>query len=268
MTTPAPPFYLDWTFWAAVVAVLALVLSQLPPLSILFRRAALALQPYDRLNVTHYVGNPNVNLHVQLTNTGGRAVRVASMTLKITRDDGATTTLPAQTFAWPDDTDATMIFTPLVLEPGDEWAAFISFFVPFSTTDEREFKRIAKDLRADINAKLRARRLEKGEEPKEMVEADAARVAPLIAFFRAKRFWQPGEYAAELTATCDPARATSTRRFRFTLFESDVQDLDEREARYKNGAGVYFTDTEQVEVSPRIRELDQGVKSFPATGEG
>jgi len=256
MPPSPPPFYLDWTFWTAVVAVLAVVLSQLPPLRILFRRAALALQPYDRLNVTHYVGNPNVNLHVQLTNTGGRDVRMVSLTLKITRDDGATITLPAQTFTWPDDTNAAMIFTPLALEPGDEWAGFVSFFVPFSATDEREWKRIAKDLRADIDTKLRAHRLVAGENPKEPVEADPARVAPLTAFFRAKRFWQPGEYAVQLTATCDPTRATITRRFRFTIFESDVQDLDEREARYKYGAGVYFTDAEQVEVNPRIRELD------------
>src|SRR5207245_8510225 len=107
---------------------------------------------------------PNVILHVQLINTGGRGIRVVSLTLKLTRDDGATTTLPAQTFAWPDDADASMIFTPLVLEPDEEWAAFVSFFVPFSATDEREFKRVAKDLRADINAKLRARR-RVGEDP-------------------------------------------------------------------------------------------------------
>jgi len=164
------------------------------------------------------------------------------------------TTLPAQTFAWPDAATASMIFTPLTLEPDEEWAAFVSFFVPFSTTDEREFKRLAKDLRADINSKLIARR-RAGEDPKELVEADVARVTPVTAFFRAKRFWQAGEYAVRLTAACEPAKATVTRRFRFTLFESDVQDLDERETRYKNGAGVYFTDAEQVEVNPLVREL-------------
>ena len=255
-TPPTAPLYLDWTFWTAVVAGLALVLSQLPPLRVLFRRAALTLQPYDRLNVTHYLGNPNVNLHVQLTNTGGRAVRVFSLTLRITRDDGATVTLPAQTFTLPDDTDSSMIFTPLALEPDDEWATFVTFFVPFSVTDEREWKRLAKDLRADVNAKRTAYRLQAGEEAKEALEADPAKVAPISGFFRAKRFWQPGEYAARLTAECSPPRASVTRQFRFTLFESDVQDLDEREAHYKYGAGVYFNDTEEVAVNPRIRDLD------------
>jgi len=34
MPTPA---YLDWKFWSAIVALLALVLSQLPPLHLWFR---------------------------------------------------------------------------------------------------------------------------------------------------------------------------------------------------------------------------------------
>jgi len=43
------------------------------------------MQPYARLIVTHYVGNPNVILHVQLTNSGGRDIRVVSLTLRLTR---------------------------------------------------------------------------------------------------------------------------------------------------------------------------------------
>ncbi len=88
MNPTPPPFYLDWTFWAFVTAALALILSQLPPVRLLFRRATITLQPYDRLNVTHYLGNANAHLHVRLRNTGGRAVRVSSLSLLLTRDDG------------------------------------------------------------------------------------------------------------------------------------------------------------------------------------
>ena len=254
MNPTPPPIYLDWTFWAFVVAALALILSQLPSVPVLLRRAAITLQPYDRLNVTHYLGNPNINLHVQLRNTGGRAVRVSSLSLEITRDDGKTMTLPAQSFTRPEGPAGTLIFTPFTLEVNKEWANFVSFFVVFSAADERESKRLAKDLRADINAKLLAFRL-RGEESKDFVEAEPARVEPLLAFFREHRFWQPGEFSARLIATCDPSRASVTRRFRYTLFESDVQDLDEHTLRYKNGFGVYLTDAQVIEVYPRIQSL-------------
>src|SRR5438874_532991 len=152
-TTPPPPIYLDWTFWAFVVAALALILSQIPPLPVLFRRAAVTLQPYDRLNATHYLGNPNVNLHVQLINTGGRA--------------------------------GSFIFTPFTLELGREWVNFVSFYAVFNTADERESKRLTKDLRTDIDAKL----LAQPPDANALVEADPARVAPLQAFFDAREFW-------------------------------------------------------------------------------
>jgi|SRR5450759_4086324 hypothetical protein len=104
MSPTAAPFYFDWTFWTAVVAVLALVLSQFPPVRVLLRQTRLSMQPYDRLNVTHWLGNPNVNLHVQLVNTGGRPVRVRSLVLELSPDDGAQFSLPAQTYSRADGT--------------------------------------------------------------------------------------------------------------------------------------------------------------------
>ena len=250
-TTPPPPIYLDWTFWAFVVAALALILSQIPPLPVLFRRAAVTLQPYDRLNATHYLGNPNVNLHVQLINTGGRAVRVSSLALELTRDDSRKMTKPAQTFSRADGTAGSFIFTPFTLELGREWVNFVSFYAVFNTADERESKRLTKDLRTDIDAKL----LAQPPDANALVEADPARVAPLQAFFDAREFWAPGEYTARLMATCKPARASVVRNFRFTLFESDVQDLRERTGRYRYGFGVYLTDNKVTEVYPRIQGL-------------
>ena len=75
------------------------------------------------------------------------------------------------------------------------------------------------------------------------------------AFFDAREFWAPGEYTARLMATCKPARASVVRNFRFTLFESDVQDLRERTGRYRYGFGVYLTDNKVTEVYPRIQGL-------------
>jgi hypothetical protein len=254
--TPAP-FYLDWTFWTAVAAGLALVLSQLPPVHVLFRRTRLSMQPYDRLNITHWLGNPNANLHVQLLNTGGRAVRVRSLVLELSPDDGATFSLPAQTYARADGTPGTsFLFTPFTLERDKEWASFVHFFTPFNLNEERISKRLTKELRADIAAKFQNQPQE-ARDRKELVEADAAHVEPLQEFYTNKKKWRPGEYTGVLKLNCEPAQASQNRRFRFTLFEADIQELDERpSSRYKFGAGVYFNDPDQTEVYPRIKDLD------------
>ena len=252
--SPIPaPFYFDWTFWTAVVAVLALVLSQLPPVRVLLRQTRLSMQPYDRLNVTHWLGNPNVNLHVQLLNTGGRPVRVRSLVLELSPDDGAEFSLPAQTYSRADGTPGSFLFTTFSLEPDKEWASFVGFFAPFSMNDERTSKQLTKELKADINAKVAS--LPQEARGKQLVEGDAEFVKKLQEFYRSKRRWRPGEYTAVLKLQCEPEQASQVRKFRFTLFEADIQELDERASRYKIGAGVYFTDAEQTEVYPRIKDL-------------
>jgi hypothetical protein len=107
-----------------------------------------------RLIVTDFLGNPGVYLHLRLRNTGGRTVLVSSVSLRITRDDGPATTLPAQFFARPESSANELIFTPFQLEAEREWVNFVHFFAPWSTTDERESRRLIRDLRLDIDAKL------------------------------------------------------------------------------------------------------------------
>jgi hypothetical protein len=252
---PIPaPFYDDWTFWTAVIAILALILSQLPPVRVLLRQTRLSMQPYDRLNVTHWLGNPNVNLHIQLLNTGGRPVRVRSLVLELSPDDGAEFTLPAQTYSRADGTPGSFLFTPFSLEPDGEWASFVGFVAPLSMNDERTSKQLSKELKADINIKLRNQSQE-ARDRKELVEGDAGCVDKLQEFYKSKRRWRPGEYTAVLKLQCEPNQASQVRKFRFTLFEADIQELDERASRYKIGAGVYFTDAEQTEIYPRIKDL-------------
>jgi hypothetical protein len=255
MSSTPVPFYLDWTFWTAVVAILALVLSQLPPVRVLFRRTRLSIQPYDRLNVTHWLGNPIVNLHVQLLNTGARRVLVRSMVLELSIEQEAKLSLPAQSFSRADGTPGTFLFTPFGLEPDKEWANFVSFFAQFSMSDEHISKQLTTELRADIEVKLRNQSQE-ARDRKELVEGNAKCVENSQEFFKSHNRWRPGEYTAILKLQCEPAQASRVRTFRFTLFEADVHELVERTSRYKYGNGIYFPDNYQTEVYPRIKDLE------------
>jgi len=46
-------FYQDWTFWAVLVAAIAIILSQIPPIHVLIKRAKLDMELYSRINITH-----------------------------------------------------------------------------------------------------------------------------------------------------------------------------------------------------------------------
>jgi len=255
MTPPPTPIYLDWIFWTAVVAMLALVLSQLPPLRVLLRRTRLNIQLFDRLNVTDSLGNPNVNLFIQLINMGGRSIRVLRMHLEFEADDRTKFVLPAQRLSRPDKADTYLLFTPFNLRPDDEWSHFVNFFEPFSMNDERIVKQATKDLRSDIEDKIERRRKLAGDQ-NGLMEAESKFVDKFQEFYKSHYKWRPGEYTAHLRIECTPKRATQIYTFRFTLFESDIQELDERTTRYKYGAGVYFPDHQATEVYPRIRNLE------------
>src|SRR5712691_6475060 len=92
------PFYLDWKFWSVAVAVIALILSQLPPIHILLRRAKLDVEAYSRMLLTHKVGNPNAQLHLIISNPGGRELRIKGILLRLRRGTEDEFVLPAQNY--------------------------------------------------------------------------------------------------------------------------------------------------------------------------
>lgn len=234
------PFYLDWQFWSAVVAGVALLLSQLPPLHVLFRKARLSCEAFSRMHITHKVGNPNAQWHLIIENTGGRSLRIKEISLHFRKAGGTGFELPAQSYLrTPDSTDAVM-FTPFRLAPGEEWAHIISFFNLFTRDDEKEYRRLESDIRSDILSQK-----ELPENKEKYCEASTATVQELIAFFRQHFKWQPGEYDFELKVITDREEANISRNFRFSLFESESKELFEYSEMYRFGAGVYWVSPAQ-----------------------
>lgn len=229
------PFYLDWTFWAVVVAFLALVLSQLPPIHIMLRRAKLDVEAYSRIHLTHKIGNPNAQLHLIISNVGGQEVKVKSIVLHFKRGDEDSFTLPAQNYLQaPGDKD-TVLLTSFKLKPKDEWAHIVNFLNFFSRTDEKAFRQIESNLKSDIFEKM-----EIPENKDKVVEATSSNVQPVIEFFQHRFRWAHGEYEIALEIQTEPQRASVLKRYRVTLFESDSTELRSYADDYKIGAGVYW----------------------------
>lgn len=91
---PGISFYLDWKFWSFAVSFLALLISLLPHTKRL-KRARLDCDVYQKIHISHKVGNPNAQAHIILTNVGGREVRVKGMALKFQRNGAELFPLPA-----------------------------------------------------------------------------------------------------------------------------------------------------------------------------
>lgn len=238
MTPPdsaAIPFYFEWEFWTALVAFLALVLSQLPPLYSLFRRGKLKLEAYERLNLSHLMGNSNAQLHLIVMNEGGRPVRVKQMTLTFRREAEPPWELKGRGYYQSIGDASAVLLTPFTIGARQEWAHTVNFITPLSRQDEQRLRQLQSALRNDIQTKKAL-----PENADSVVEAAPNTLNPVLAFYQQKFKWEPGEYAVTVTIITEPSKATLTKAYRMTLFESDAADLRSYRDEYKYGLGVYF----------------------------
>lgn len=233
--TPTPLFF-DWQFWAAVVAALALVLSQLPPVHLWFRPRRLEVEVHSRIQVTHKVGNPNVGMFVSVRNTGGRELRIRSLRMVLTRDNIPLVILPAQNYFESPSSQSSVLFVPFSLKPGETWAYGTNFLNFFDRATEKLYREAESTLGADIRRKIQAR----AEDDRQPVVAEPELVAPFMKLFDQLFIWQPGEYVAELIVDAEPGSASFSRKYRFTLYESDSAELRTHTDDYKFGGGVSY----------------------------
>ena len=249
MTTVNSPLYLDWSFWAVVVAGIAIVLSQLPPVHLWFRRARIDVEPYSRIHITHKVGNPNIQLHLILGNIGGRTVRVKGLTVGIQRDGKSVAGFPAQNYLQNPSDKTTILFTSFPLKPKEEWAHIVNFLNYFSREDEKRYRSAESKLRDDILEKRKIL-----EDKDTLVDATEQSISPLITMFNEKFVWHPGEYKMAISVITANDRANVTKSYRFTLFESDSSDLSKVKDDYRYGDGIYWDSGKHAGVIVQITE--------------
>ncbi len=223
---------MNFSFWTVVIAATALVLSQLPPIRDWFKRPQLDVEVYRRLGLTHRIGNPNATLHLVLINTGGRIFRVKDLSLRFFRDGNMLFKLPAQNYIPQSATPSMpLIFTPFTLRPGEEWANQVNFLNFFDRAEDRRYRAMESAIRTNIHSKAPAA-------PEALVEADLQYVEPLMEFFEGKFDWLEGEYRIELSVNAD--KTSCEKSYRFTIFESQSEDLRGLADHYKYGSGVYW----------------------------
>lgn len=236
MPTLQAPFYLDWQFWSAFLAVLALILTQLPPIRLWFRRSRLEVEVHSRVQLTHKVGNPNLGMYVGIRNIGGREVRVRSINVALSRDAQPLGTYPVFSFFETTSSSSAVLFVPFTLRPSETWAHGANFLRVFDRNTEKLFRERDSRLRADIRRKLAAR----AEDDKELVVADDANVTPFQEMFNRLFVWLPGEYTLDLQIEVESGQTAFGRRYRFTLFESDSEELRSHTDDYKHGGGLAY----------------------------
>lgn len=245
-------FYYDWTFWSAFAAIAALIISLSPHIILLVRRPRLEVEVQSRIGVTHKVGNPNIWMFVSIRNTGGKKIKLKSLSINLKRGD-MNCFLPSPNYYETISSQSPVLFIPRELKPGDYWEHGCNFVRELERNMEQNYRKAESALRADINTKRAVL------PPNHLtpVIADSKLVDTLLNMFNEQFIWHPGEYTIELNIEAIPASASYRKKFRFTLFESDTDDLKAYAQDYKFGAGIYFHEPTHVVLSiPIYQSID------------
>ena len=235
-----PPFYLDWTFWSFVTAAVAIVLSQLPPISQLMSKLKLNFDVYGKLGVAQELSYPNVRALMGIRNTGAKPVRIESISAELFHEGKAIASLSGL-FFWPaPDAKQSMFFTPLILQPGDEWIRNVDFMESLSQQADKSLAQLRADAREYLYTKTNARSMQ-FVPPHSQVEVTSELQTRINRLLEKQFVWAVGEFEVVFCLRADGVMNT-TKRYRFTLHESDVKQMQDEMGRFKYGVGVAFPD--------------------------
>lgn len=232
------PLYLNWSFWAVFVATIAVILSQTPPIKELIKKAQLDLEVYSKISITHKIGNPNLQLHLILSNIGGRNIRIKDITVSISRDGNHLATLPAQNYLQNQNDQSSLLFTTFSLKPNQEWAHITNFLNFFNREDENEYQNIEGAMLADYRE--HAKKLDTDADKDHMIEHPQNLVDKAFNFYSSKQIWKSGEYLMKVNVVTNKNTADISKAYRFTVFESHAEQLAVITEHYKFGGGIWW----------------------------
>lgn len=226
-------FYLNWTFWSFVVAFTALILSQLPKINVWFKGKKVDLEVHNRVTVTHSFGNPNINLYLGISNKGRAKIKFKKIELRISKERQTIANLICSSFFETSSSQSANLFFPFELSSDGSWDHSCWFMVDLDRNTEQKLRGLISALDTDISNKINAKT-----NKNELVEASSDLVEPLVECDEKAFIWEPGEYYIEIKLLTEPFIEV-TKKFRFTLFETDTKELKDYSNDYKYGMNYY-----------------------------
>lgn len=229
-------------FWSTVIAVFALILSQLPPLRDLFKPRELRIFVPETLALAHYMGNLQLWAFLALYNTGGSSITVQKIECVIIGEDGLPWRLPAQTYTptlaqtAPGQPAPELLMGWISLKPDENWAQTLRFYKVWSIKEEEDVTEISANIRTDVNAKLKL----KAPFDNNPVQAEPELVKKAKDFFEKKFTLTKGSYTLLIAARSEKNEVLRVRGFEFTLFDNQIRSLRAPADDYKLGWGIYL----------------------------
>ena len=222
--------------WAVVISIVAIVLSQLPPLSTWLPQAELTAEIGDKIALPTNIGIPGYEFLVDLDNTGNRSLTLSNFRVELLWPNGTVKQAPAVSYFSPSDNGQIFSLTTVRLKPADHWSKFLVFYPSATPTEEEQISRLTLQINGSIFSKRSTLPASKYT-PEVIVPADPNFAAEAVDFFNHRFDLEKGAYKASLL--CDENGGTVTiKKFGFSLYDYHIQTLRSQADDYKYGWGI------------------------------
>ena len=156
---------MDWSIlkdpsvWSAFVAVVALILSQLQPISELIKGVKIKITVPEQFMLYHFIGNIQINLLIGIHNIGGRSVSISRLECLITDAQRHIWHLPSRTYlsrqqSYQSNIPQEFLLGLISLKSGEQWNETVRCFRLWSETEEEKANEIISQVTKSISSKL------------------------------------------------------------------------------------------------------------------
>jgi|GEM_PF-2252740 len=240
--------------FSSIIAFLALVLSQLPPLRVLIKGVKIKIVAEDKIKLTHFLGSVSLVFFLNIYNAGGRSVSISKIDCVIKNDNCLLLHLPPQGYysRQPPSQANQQIqeyFIGLIpLKAGEAWGETVHCFSPWTQEEEEHVN--------DIILKIKNSIAKNKNEYKKNVPtvADESSVNEAINEFERKFNLEKDEYHLLIAVFSESNEILAVTGYSFKLYDNHIQTLKAYTKRYKYG--VYLPSSDPImAVWPRLTPI-------------
>lgn len=228
----------DLKFWAIVISIISLAFSTYPTIRNWWKGKMLRIEPQDAVMLSHKWGYTNINWALTLINPGGVTIRIKKIHI-VLKKDGEIFRAQARNFYRTSDAKTSSLYSSITLKPGEEVTHVFCFFDKLPRSEEKLIREIISQANHEFSKPIEGASGESFNflQPRKLSKEITNKID---AIFKTNFILKCGEYEISVHVQDENNNNLASRASRFTIFESDEQDLVSITERYPSGDGVTY----------------------------
>jgi hypothetical protein len=226
-----------WTGLGVVIAVVAMALSQLPPISQMMKGTDIRISTPEEISLGHNLGNISVGVFLDIYNAGGYGVNISKIECSILeKDTGKTITFPARTY--DNENARSLSLGTITLSPDQHWTNTVYCYSYLPRAEQEQVNDLRSRIYDDVMGKRE--KLPTNVQMQTWIQLDEKLYQEVTAVFDKKfPLTNEGNYQFFIKAISDSGEILRISGFDFTLFKSNINELRKiKEKDYRYGSGI------------------------------